>query len=84
MNEKRRRDPWWLFKYVVVSALDGVAFGWMLLLIVLWRDIGGLGSLVHGSNDGAVALYALLIAFGTAFAFVGIAWRVMVLLPEQE
>ena len=79
-----RRDPWWLFKYVLVSAGDGIAAGWTFLLILLWTDIGGLGDLVHRSDDGPMALLILLVSFGVTFSYVGIGWRVMVLLGRDE
>ena len=78
-----RDDPWWLVKYVALAAAEGVVAGWIFLLILLYADIGGLGTLVHGAASGPMALVILLMSFGTTFAFVGIAWRVMVLLPEE-
>lgn len=78
-----RNDPWWLVKYVALAAAEGVAAGWAFLLILLWTDIGGLGTLVHGAAQGATALVILAVSFGVTFAFVGIAWRVMVLLPDD-
>lgn len=77
-------DPWWLVKYVLISAMDGVAAGWTFLLILLWLDIGGLGTLVHGADNGAVALLVLLLSFGVTFSLVGLGWRIMVLLPEDD
>ena len=83
-TEKYRKDPYWLVKYVAVSAGDGIAAGWIFLLILLFWDIGGLGSLVHGSVDGVLALFILLMSFAVTFGFVGIAWRVMVMLPGDK
>ena len=85
MNRKTDHDPNRLIRYVLISALDGVAGGWTFLLALLWLDIGGLGTLVHGAADGGLtALYILLMSFGVTFGFVGIAWRVMVMLPEED
>ena len=83
-REKYRQDPYWLVKYVAVSAADGVAAGWVFLLILLTMDIGGLGTLVHGAAQGATALFILLASFAVTFGFVGIAWRVMVMLPDEK
>lgn len=77
-------DPYRLMKYVAISAADGIAAGWTFMLALLWLDVGGLGTLVHGSSDGLTALFILLMSFGVTFGFVGIAWRVMVLLPDEE
>jgi hypothetical protein len=77
-------DPYRLVKYVLISALDGVAAGWTFLLILLWLDIGGLGHLVHGSESGVTALIVLLLSFGVTFSLVGLGWRIMVLLPDED
>jgi len=77
------KDPYWLIKYVAVSAADGIAAGWTFLLLLIWLDIGGFGTLVNGSEDGPLALYVLLMSFALTFGFVGIAWRVMVMLPDD-
>jgi len=77
-------DPMRLVKYVAISALDGVAAGWTFLLILLWADIGGLGTLVHGSEHSVVALITLLLSFGVTFSLVGLGWRIMVLLPDED
>ena len=78
-----RNDPWWLVKYVMLAAAEGIVAGWTFLLIVLYLDIAGLGTLVHGSPDGPTALVILLVSFGVTFSYVGIGWRVMVLLPDE-
>lgn len=83
-RDREPHDPYKLLRYVAISALDGVAAGWTFLLALLWLDIGGLGTLVHGSADGPIALVIMLLSFGVTFSFVGIAWRVMVLLPDKE
>lgn len=77
-------DPYWLVKYVAISAADGIAAGWTFLLALLWLDIGGLGSLVHGHASGVTALIIMLMSFAVTFGFVGIAWRVMVMLPHED
>jgi len=83
-QDSHQHDPYRLVKYVAVSAGDGIAAGWTFLLALIWLDIGGMGTLVHGSEDGPLALYVLLMSFAVTFGFVGIAWRVMVMLPDSE
>jgi hypothetical protein len=84
MSREPPKDPYWLLKYVAVSAGDGIAAGWIFLLSLLYLDIGGLGSLVHGSESGPTALVIMLMSFAVTFGFVGIAWRVMVMLPDKD
>ena len=79
-----RRDPYRLVKYVALGAGEGVFAGWLLLMIVVKLDLMGLGRLLDSSNDGALAMVMLLMFFGATFGMVGVAWRVMVLLPDER
>ena len=83
MGKKNDDDPYRLMKYVAIGAADGVAAGWAILLIILQLDILGFGTLVHDSQDGVIALIALLLAFGSTFSLVGLGWRIMVRLPKD-
>ena len=82
------KDPYRLLKYVALGAGEGVVAGWIFLLILIKLDaVGlgiGLGSLIDRSPDGPLALIMLLWFFGVTFGMVGIAWRVMVLLPDEK
>ncbi len=80
----QKHDPNRLARYVGMAALEGVMAGWACLLALLWLDVGGFGTLVHSSEDAVMALVILLMSFGVTFGFVGIAWKVMVMLPDQE
>ncbi len=80
----KKHDPNRLARYVAMAAAEGVAAGWACLLALLWLDVGGFGRLVHGSEDAVTALVILLMSFGVTFGFVGIAWKVMVMLPDEE
>ena len=75
-----KNDPYRLVKYVARGALEGVLAGWVTLLIMKYLDIAGLQHLIHDHPDGPLAFVMLLIFFG----MIGIAWRVMVLLPDEK
>ena len=77
-------DPYRLVKYVALGAGEGVFAGWLLLMIVVKLDLMGLGRLLDNSDHGALAMLMLLMFFGLTFGMVGIAWRVMVLLPDER
>ncbi len=81
---RQKPDPYRLFRHVALGAGEGIVAGWVLLMIMLRLDLMGLGALIHGSADGATALVMLLGFFAITFGMVGIAWRVMVLLPDEE
>ncbi|MEM1343697.1 MAG: hypothetical protein AAGI34_03840 [Pseudomonadota bacterium] len=76
-------DPYHLMKYVALAAADGIAAGWTLLLLLLWLDIGGFGTVVRSAEDGMLAMTMLAVFFGITFGMVGIAWRLMVILPNE-
>ena len=80
----RREDPYRLIRFVAVSAGDGVAAGWTLLLLFVELDVQGLGTLVKDNPDGPLAMAMLAFVFAITFSMVGVAWRVMVILPNHD
>lgn len=77
-------DPYRVMKYVARGAAEGIVAGWILLTILKHLDIMKIGTLIANSADGALAYFMLAFFFGITFGMVGIAWRVMVLLPDEE
>ena len=51
---------------------------------VLTSTQGGLFHNIDNSPDGPLALILLLWFFGVTFGMAGLAWRVMVLLPDEK
>ena len=49
--DREPHDPTKLLRYVARHALTGVIAGWVVLLGLLWMDIGGLGTRVAASPD---------------------------------
>lgn len=80
----RKDDPYRLMKFVAVGAGDGIAFGWIMMLVMKWMDVAGIGSLIETSSSGALAMVLMLIWFGITFGMVGIGYRVMVVLPTMD
>ncbi|MEM9062574.1 MAG: hypothetical protein AAGD13_19110 [Pseudomonadota bacterium] len=80
---KERRDPYRLMRYVGLGATEGIMAGWVILLILKHLDIARIGSLIANSENGALAFVMMLVFFGITFGMVGLAWRVMVLLPDE-
>lgn len=79
-----KNDPYRLCRYVALGAGEGVVAGWIVLMAVIKLNLMGLDDLIDGSADGPLALVMLLGFFGATFGMVGIAWRVMVLLPDEK
>jgi hypothetical protein len=81
---RKDKDPTRLVRFVLISAADGIAAGWLTLLALLWLDVGGLGSRVHGSANAELAVLMLAGAFAVTFSYIGIVWGVMVRLPDAD
>ncbi|MEM0944615.1 MAG: hypothetical protein AAGI70_11785 [Pseudomonadota bacterium] len=73
-----------LLVYVALGVMEGVLAGLVLLLAMLLLDTLGLASLIERSADGPLALRLLAGFFAITFGMLGLAWRVMVLLPDEE
>ena len=58
--------------------------GWVLLGILMTLDIAGIGSLIRRVAEGQTMFLLAIVMFGVTFGMVGIAWRVMVLLPDEK
>ena len=81
---RKGHDPYRLFRYVALGAGEGIISGWIILILLKYQNILGIGTLIENSSQGGLALVMLLIFFGITFGMVGIAWRVMVLLPDEK
>lgn len=60
-----------LLKFLFRSMCDGIAVGWSLLLLVIWTDIGGIGTMIHASPMGELATAMLAAVFAITFGSVG-------------
>lgn len=77
-------DPNRLPRFVLRHAFNGVIAGWVFMLLLLWLDIGQVGTLVRGAEQRELITAMMAGAFGVTFGFVGLAWGVLVVLPESE
>ena len=81
---KHRPHEYRLPIYVAIGALEGAIAGWFLLGALMMLDIQGIGSLITRVDAGFLMFQLAVIFFGITFGMVGIAWRVMVLLPDEK
>ncbi|HKK36741.1 MAG TPA: hypothetical protein VJ994_10660 [Paracoccaceae bacterium] len=77
-------DPNRLARFVIRHSANGVAAGWTILLAFLWLDIGGIGTLVREAAQRELITAMMAGAFGVTFGLVGLAWGVLVILPEED
>ncbi len=78
-----KQDDYRLMRYTALGAGEGIIAGWITLLLFKHLDIARIGTLIDGSDKGAIVMVAALVLFGTTFGMLGIAWRLMVLLPDE-
>jgi hypothetical protein len=60
-----------LVRYLIRHMITGVVVGWTILLCIIWTDMAGVGSLIHGSESGPLALTMLAFAFAITFGSAG-------------
>ena len=83
-RQTRPPHEWFLPIYVLIGALEGAIAGWVFLGMILWFDIMGLGGLIDRVDAGFLMFQLAVVFFAVTFGMVGIAWRVMVLLPDEK
>ena len=76
-------DPTRLLRFVARHAINGVVAGWVCLLLLIWLDVGGVGTMLDGSSSGDLATAMLAIGFGATFSLIGIGWGVLFVLPDE-
>ena len=79
-----KRDPNRLVKYVATGAIDGVLAGWVFCAALLALDAYGIRSMASNSDSGPLITLIFFLLTGITFGMLGIAWRVMVLLPDED
>ncbi|MEM7179158.1 MAG: hypothetical protein AAF503_15795 [Pseudomonadota bacterium] len=79
-----QKDPYRLVKYVATGAIDGVLAGWVFCGALLALDAYELRSMASASETGPLMMLVFFLLTGITFGMVGIAWRVMVLLPDEK
>jgi predicted lipid-binding transport protein (Tim44 family) len=70
--------------YMAIGALEGAMAGWVALGVLMALDIQGIATLVRGTESGFLMFQLAVLMFAITFGMLGIAWRVMVLLPDEK
>ncbi|MEM8791893.1 MAG: hypothetical protein AAGE80_09745 [Pseudomonadota bacterium] len=78
------KDPYRLTKYVAVGAIDGVLAGWAFVSGLLYFDVYNLWTMASAQAEGPLITLIFFLFSGITFGMLGIAWRVMVLLPDED
>lgn len=83
-SPRPKDDPARLMRFVFRHAANGIAAGWTALLALLWLDVGGIGTLVHNSPSRELVTAMMAGGFALTFGFLGMAWGVLVVLPNTD
>jgi hypothetical protein len=67
---------------LVLWVLDGVAAGWVLLLALVWSDVGRIGTLMDASDHGELSMAMLAAVFAFTFGFWGLILGAIFATPE--
>ncbi|SJZ64054.1 hypothetical protein [Consotaella salsifontis] len=73
-----------LVRFVLKNALIGVVFGWVVAALLLYFDMGGMGTRIAHSRDPIPPLVMLAMGFGVTFGFGYLATAVWFLPWDQE
>ncbi len=71
-----------IVRHFIVPGAAGALAGVLCVAGLLWRDVGGLGSLIRASGDGWIAVVMLCVGFAVTFGSAAIGASVMAIGSE--
>lgn len=81
--EEARRDHWDMLRFLAMNAGFGVGLGLLVAVLLIWLDIGGLGT--HLARAQNPVLPAILIAVPLALTFgAAVAASAIMLMPYKK
>ncbi|MDQ0455338.1 hypothetical protein [Rhizobium paknamense] len=81
--EEARQDHWDMLRFLGGNALFGAALGLLVAGLLLWLDVGGLGTRLDHSDSGLIVGLMLGLPLALTFAAAVTASAVM-LMPYQK
>ena len=73
-----------MVRFLALHTAIGMGAGWLLLALLLWTDVNGVGSLIWASETPALAVGMLAAAFAITFGGAASAAAVMMLRFEDD
>ncbi len=84
----RIRETWkqlpQLVRFLLLHAAIGIGAGWLVLALLLWTDVNGVGSLIWASESPALAVGMLAAGFAITFGGAAAAAAVMMIRFEND
>jgi hypothetical protein len=85
---KRVRMTWKqlprLVRFLLLHAAIGIGAGWLLLTLLLWTDVNGVGALIWASDSPVLAVGMLAAGFAITFGGAAAAAAVMMMRFEND
>lgn len=80
MHPDHRRFVGFLLRHLLFGSAGGLVLG----LLLLWQDVGGLGTMIFASPDRELSLMLLFFGLFVTFGSTGMAVGVMQLGEEHD
>ncbi len=84
----RVRETWkrlpQLVRFLLLHAAIGIGAGWLLLALLLFTDVSGIGHLIWTSESPALAIAMLAAGFAITFGGAAAAAAVMMMRFESD
>jgi hypothetical protein len=85
---KRVRKTWkqlpQLVRFLFLHAAIGIGAGWLMLALLLWTDVNGVGTLIWASDSRVLAVAMLAAGFAITFGGAAAAAAVMMMHFEND
>ncbi len=73
-----------LVRFLLLHTAIGIGAGWLLLALLLWTDVNGVGSLIWRSDSAALAVAMLAAGFAITFGGAAAAAAIMMMRFEKD
>ena len=84
MNRKTWKQFPQLVRFLLLHAAIGIGAGWLLLALLLWTDVSGVGALIWASDSRVLAVAMLAAGFAITFGGAAAAAAVMMMHFEND
>ncbi|MCJ7997234.1 hypothetical protein J5N58_19580 [Rhizobium cremeum] len=81
--EEARRDHWEMLRFLAVNALFGAGLGIAVAVVLMWLDIGGLGTHLGRARNPILPTLMIAVPLGLTFAAAVTASAIM-LMPYKK
>lgn len=81
--EEARLDHWEMLRFLAANAMGGAGLGFAVSGVILWLDLGGLGTLLSRASNPLLPALMISIPMALTFAAAMVASAIM-LMPYKK